>query len=82
LKWSQKVLALSKKTAKVRLIMKRAPQLEKESDAFYRAQAEYYLAEINKILKRLADERIRSNRRDNSASDPNIVAKIKSILWG
>ncbi len=58
--------------------MNKAATLEAERDADYQAQAEYYLAEANKILKRLADERIRSNRRHRSS--PNILTTVKAIL--
>ena len=34
-----------------------------EREAYYQAQAAYYLAETNRIIKRLANERLRHNRR-------------------
>jgi hypothetical protein len=51
-----------------------------EREASYQAQAQHYLAETNRILKRLADERSRHHRcRDET---PNILARVKSILGG
>jgi hypothetical protein len=51
-----------------------------EREAGYQAQAEHYLAETNRILKRLANERLRHERRDSET--PNILATVKSILRG
>jgi hypothetical protein len=51
-----------------------------ERDASYQAQAEHYLAETNRIIKRLANERSRHNRRRDANS--NILATVKSILRG
>jgi hypothetical protein len=51
-----------------------------EREANYQAQAEHYLAETNRILKRLAHERSRHDRRCDET--PNIVATVKSILRG
>jgi hypothetical protein len=50
-----------------------------EREANYRAQAERYLAETNRILKRLANELSRHDRRRDEA--PNILATAKSILF-
>ena len=49
-------------------------------EAHYRAQAEHYLAETNCIIKRLASERSRHERR--RAVTPNIVEEVKAILRG
>ena len=49
-------------------------------DAHYRAQAEHSLAETNRILKRLASERSRHERR--RAPTSNIVEEVKAILHG
>src|SRR5438876_9763153 len=46
----------------------------------YRAQAERYLAETNRILKQLASERRRHGRRRRT--QPNIVEEVKAILRG
>jgi hypothetical protein len=51
-----------------------------EREASYQAQAEHYLAETNRIIKRLANERSRHNRRRDE--NTNILATIKSILRG
>ena len=51
-----------------------------EREASYRAKAEHYLAETNKILKRLANERLRHERRREEVSD--IRTTIKAILRG
>ena len=51
-----------------------------EQDADYQAQAETYLAETNRILKRLASERGRHERR--RAVAPSILATVKAILRG
>jgi hypothetical protein len=51
-----------------------------EREASYQAQVEHYLAETNRILKRLAIERSRHDRRRNQA--PNILAIVKGILRG
>jgi hypothetical protein len=51
-----------------------------EREASYQAQAEHYLAETNRILKRLAQERSRNDRRRDQA--PNILTVVKSILRG
>jgi hypothetical protein len=51
-----------------------------EREASYQAQALHYLAETNRILKRLANERSRHHRcRDET---PDILATVKSILRG
>jgi hypothetical protein len=59
---------------------KAATMATSEREAGYRAKAEYYLAETNKILKRLANERLRHARRYEEVSD--IRATIKAILRG
>ncbi len=46
----------------------------------YRAQAERYLSETNRILKELASERRRHARRRSAQS--NIVEEVKAILRG
>jgi hypothetical protein len=51
-----------------------------EREAGYKAQAEHYLAETNRILKRLANERLRHDRRRGQT--PDILATVKSILRG
>ena len=51
-----------------------------EQEAGYQAQAEHSLAETNRILKRLASERERQERR--RATAPNILTAIKAILHG
>jgi hypothetical protein len=51
-----------------------------EREANYQAQAEHYLAETNRILKRLANERSRHDRRRDQA--PSILATVKCILRG
>jgi hypothetical protein len=54
------------------------PTAERESG--YQAQAEYYLAETNRIIKRLANERARHKRRRDD--HPSILEQVKSILRG
>jgi len=49
-------------------------------DSHYRARAERYLAETNRILKQLASERRRHARR--RTAQPNIVEEVKTILRG
>ena len=51
-----------------------------EREAGYQAQAERYLAETNRILKRLASERGRHERRRTVA--PSILTTVKAILRG
>ena len=51
-----------------------------EREASYQARAEHYLAETNRILKRLANERLRHSRRREET--PDILAAVKSILRG
>jgi hypothetical protein len=51
-----------------------------EREAGYQAQAEHYLVETNRILKRLASERSRHARRRDQT--PNILATVKCILRG
>jgi hypothetical protein len=51
-----------------------------EREANYQAQAEHYLAETNRILKRLAQERSRHDRHHEES--PSILATVKSILRG
>jgi hypothetical protein len=51
-----------------------------EREACYQARAEHYLAETNRIIKRLANERSRHSRRRNE--HPTILATVKSILRG
>jgi hypothetical protein len=61
--------------------MSKAATMEtSERDASYQAQAEQYLAETNRILKRLAHERLRHARRRDTT--PDILATVKSILRG
>jgi len=62
-------------------VMSKATTLNSaKREAGYRAQAEHYLAETNRILKKLAQERSRQDRRRDQA--PNILATVKSILRG
>lgn len=49
-------------------------------DTEFQAQAVHYLAETNRILKRLARERTRHARRPQPAT--NIVSEVKAILQG
>ena len=51
-----------------------------EQEAGYQAQVEHCLTETNRILKRLASERERHERRRPAA--PNILTAIKAILHG
>ena len=51
-----------------------------ERKASYQAQAEHYLAETNRILKRLANERLRHSRRPEET--PDILATVKYIVRG
>ena len=47
-------------------------------DAQYKKQVEYYLAESNKILKRLAAERKREARKHRDR--PNILEEVRKML--
>jgi hypothetical protein len=58
--------------------MSKAATLTAERDSDYQAQAEHYLAETNRILKRLANERVRHDRRRASSTD--ILTAVKAIL--
>ena len=59
--------------------MSKAASIENvERETSYQAQAEHYLAETNRILKRLANERLRHDRRRDGTID--ILATVKSIL--
>jgi hypothetical protein len=49
-------------------------------DAQHKAQAESHLAEAQRVLKELAAERRRHERRN--APRPNLVAEVKAILQG
>jgi len=51
-----------------------------ERQATYKAQAEHYLVETNRILKRLSRERLRHDQRRPETTD--ILAIVKSILRG
>ncbi|MBC8097344.1 MAG: hypothetical protein H7Y43_16180 [Akkermansiaceae bacterium] len=50
------------------------------SEAHYKAQAEHYLAETQKVLRQLATERQRTSRR--SQPQPSLVEQVKEILYG
>ena len=50
------------------------------SEAHYKAQAEHYLAETQKILRQLATERQRTARRSQPQS--SLVDQVKAILSG
>jgi hypothetical protein len=49
-------------------------------EAHYEAQAKHYLAETQKILRRLATERQRSARR--SRPQTSLLEEVKEILYG
>ena len=49
-------------------------------DEMYKAQVEHYLAETNKILKRLAAEEKREARKRRER--PNILEEVRAILQG
>ncbi|MBI3416330.1 MAG: hypothetical protein HY043_13630 [Verrucomicrobia bacterium] len=49
-------------------------------EAHYEAQAKHYLAETQKILRRLATERQRAARR--SRPQTSLLAEVKEILHG
>ena len=51
-----------------------------DSEATYKARAEHYLAETQKILRQLATERQRAARRSRPQS--NLVEQVKEILHG
>ena len=50
------------------------------SEAHYKTQAEHYLAETQKILRRLATERQRAARRQRAQS--SLVEQVREILHG
>ena len=49
-------------------------------EAHYKARAEHYLAETQKILRQLANERQRAARRPRPQS--SLVEQVKEILYG
>ena len=49
-------------------------------EAHYKARAEHYLAETQKILRQLATERQRAARR--SRPKPSLLEQVKEILYG
>ena len=49
-------------------------------EAQYKAQAEHYLAETQKILRQLATERQRAARRSRPRA--NLLDEVKKILYG
>ncbi len=51
-----------------------------DQDAQHKAKAENHLAEAQRVLRELATERRRHERR--SASRPSIVSEVKAILQG
>ena len=51
-----------------------------QQEAHYKTRAEHYLAEAQKILRQLANERQREARRRRT--EPNIVEQVKTILHG
>ena len=48
-------------------------------DAHYKAQAEHYLTETRKVLKKLATERERESRRRQART--SIVDEVRAILY-
>lgn len=50
------------------------------TEAHYKAQAEHYLAETQKILRQLATDRQRAARRAHP--QPSLVEQVKEILYG
>ena len=50
------------------------------SEAHYKAQAEYYLTETQKILRQFATERQRATRRRRPQS--SLLEQVKEILYG
>ena len=72
---------ISKGNANNLSTMSKEAVLESTSrNSHYRAQAKRYLTETNRILKRLANERRRHDRRRKT--QPNIVEEAKAILRG
>ena len=52
-------------------------------DEMYKAQVEHYLAETNKVLKRLAAEEKREARKRREWRErPNILEEVRAILQG
>ena len=60
--------------------MSKTAALTSLQEAQYKAQAEHYLAETQKILRGLAAERQRAARR--SRPQANLVEQVKEILYG
>ena len=60
--------------------MSKAVTLNGHHEAHYEAQAKRYLAETQKILRRLAAERQRSVRR--SRPQTSLLDEVKEILYG
>ncbi|MBI2946150.1 MAG: hypothetical protein HYY23_00770 [Verrucomicrobia bacterium] len=52
-----------------------------DQEAHYKARAEYYLAETQKILRQLAAERQRAATR-RSRPQPRLLEEVKGILYG
>jgi len=59
---------------------KAVPLTSQESE--YKAKAEHYLAETQKILRQLAVERRQFARRPRPRSKPSILEQVKEILYG
>ena len=51
-----------------------------DQEAHHKARAEHYLAETQKILRRLASERQRTSRRSRPQS--SLLEQVKEILHG
>lgn len=60
--------------------MSKAAALSSPQDAQYKAQAEHYLAETQKILRSLAAERQRAARRPRPQA--SLLEQVKRILHG
>ena len=57
-----------------------APILSRQ-DAIYKAQVEHYLAEIKKILKRMADDDKREARQRREWRErPSILDEVRAVL--
>jgi glucose-6-phosphate dehydrogenase assembly protein OpcA len=73
-------LQSSAESASIGAMSKAATIETAERQATHQAQAEHYLAQANRILKRLSHERLRHDRR--RAETPDILTTVKSILRG
>lgn len=59
--------------------MNKAAQIAPDREANFKAQTQHYLVETRKVLKHLASERVRGQKRHRPTQ--SILAEVKSILY-